>query len=182
LSVVYHFGASAERRWGTITGVDVRTLLPAAPPTLCPGGGQDALELSDDLVARHDSDASDAAVASFPGERIAVEPVTAAAARREPERSSLGPVYRRTGGGLAVPTGRAFVRFAEGEEAAGHRDELAAAGYELEEVPAYAPHAAWVRPAGGGVVEGLRNLDRLEGLGGVEAVEPELLSEVARKG
>lgn len=165
---------------GRITGVDARTLLPAAPSTLHLAGEQGALELSNDLVAKHDSDPTGAAVASFADERIAVEPVTGMTGR-EPERRSLGPVYRRTGGGLAVPTGRAFVRFAEGEDAAGHAGDLAAAGYEIEEVPSYARHAAWVRPAGGGVVEGLRNLDRLQRVPGVEAAEPQLLSEASRR-
>jgi hypothetical protein len=160
--------------------MDARTLLPAAPPTLPLGEGEAALELSDDLVAWHGSDPTDAAVVSFAGERIAVEPV-ATAARREPERGSLGPVYRWTGGGLAVPTGRAFVRFSEGEEAASRGHELAAAGYEIESVPAYAAYAAWVRPATGSVVDALRNLDRLQQIPGVEGVEPQLLSEAARK-
>jgi hypothetical protein len=158
--------------------VDARTLLPAAPPALRLEGEQDALSLSDDLVARHGAEPSDAAVASFADEQIAVEPV-AGVTEREP--GSLGPVYRRTGGGLAVPTGRAFVRFAEGEEAARRSDDLAAAGYEIAEVPPYARHAAWVRPASGSVVDGLRNLARLQKVPGVEAAEPQLLSEAARK-
>jgi hypothetical protein len=90
----------------------------------------------------------------------------------------LGPVYRRTeGGGLVVPTGAVLVRFAEGDPADGHLDELREVGYELLEVLSYAPHAGRVRALEGGIVEALRGLGRLEALPGIEHVEPQVLSE-----
>jgi hypothetical protein len=167
----------------TIPRVDARTLLSSPPSTLRVGSPEQslALKLSDELVARHDAGPSATSVASFEGERIAVEPASAAA-ERNVDRGSLGPVYRQSpGGGLAVPTGRAFVSFAEGEDAARHGDDLAAVGYEIDAVPGYAPHAAWVRPASGSVVDGLRNLERLERVPGVEAVQPQVLTEAGRR-
>lgn len=96
------------------------------------------------------------------------------------EDALLGPVYRRDpGGGLAVPTGRALVRFSEGVAADDQRDELAKAGYAVEEILRYAPHAAWVRASSGEIADALRDLSRLEELAQVENVEPQLLSEAA---
>lgn len=115
------------------------------------------------------------AVLAFPGQGISVERSSSLAEGHG--EGTIGPVYRREpGGGVAVPTGRALVRFAEGEAAAERGDELAAAGYKLEGVPRYAPHAAWVRASGGGIAETLQNLDRLERLPGVENVEPQMIS------
>ena len=95
---------------------------------------------------------------------------------------TIGPVYRRMpGGGLVVPTGRVLVRFAEGEAAEGHRAELADAGYEIEEVLSYAPHAAWLRACSGDIGDTLAQLDRLAAQPGVENVEPQMLGEVSRR-
>ena len=92
------------------------------------------------------------------------------------------PVYRRgAGGGVVVPTGRVLVRFAEGDSADAHREELAAGGYELEEALSYAPHAGWARASSGSIADTLGHLDRLEALPGVENVEVQMVGEVARR-
>jgi hypothetical protein len=162
----------------------LREVLDASPARLplrsTPQGGV-AYELARDLVAIHGGTPGPEAVAAFEAENIAVEPI-ADAERRGIERGAAGPVYRRIpGGGLAVPTARAFVRFVEGDAPSRHEAELAAAGYELEEVPSYAPQAAWVRAAGGRVTDALQHLERLERLPGVESVEPQLLVESAHR-
>lgn len=144
------------------------------------GRGESIYELAPDLVAIHGVEPGPHAVAAFENEGVTVEKAERLSEPLAGER--LGPVYLQPGGALVVPTGRAFVRFAEGERPDRHTDDLRAAGFELEEVPSYAPHAAWVRPAGGGVVEGLQLLERLERLPGVESVEPQLLTQAARKG
>ena len=72
------------------------------------------------------------------------------------------------------PTGRVLVRFAAGDRVEAHRDELRAAGYELDTPLGFAPQAGYVRPAGGDVAAGL---DRLRAIPGVEHVEPEVLIE-----
>jgi hypothetical protein len=165
-------------------GMDVRTLTGSPPARLRLRGDDRAevsYELADDLVATHSAEPSPEAILTFAGDAINVEPLTAVRARAV-EEGQLGPVYRRVpGGALAVPTGRAFVRLAAGEPAARREEDLAAAGYRLEQVPSYAPHAAWVRPASGRVVDALRHLDRLERLSGVEHVEPQLLTAAARR-
>jgi hypothetical protein len=163
--------------------MDVSRLVASAPARLrLPDDrAEGSYELADDLLATH-SAAGPESVLTFEGDDISVEPLAAVRARDLEERQ-LGPVYRRVpGGAVAVPTGRAFLRLAAGESAARREEDLIAAGYRLEQVPSYAPHAAWVRPASGRVVDALRHLDRLERLPGVEHVEPQLLSAAARRG
>ena len=93
-----------------------------------------------------------------------------------------GPLYRRAPGGEVVePTGRVLVRFGADERAAEHEADLAAAGFEVDEVLSYAPQAAWVRPGSGRVVDALRGLDRLQELPGVVAVEPQMIGQRAQR-
>jgi hypothetical protein len=73
-----------------------------------------------------------------------------------------------------TPTGRVFVRFAEGTDAAAQAKTLARAGFELESVPSYAPHAAWVRPTTG-------TFEDLLLLPGVEHAERQVIAEAARR-
>ena len=117
------------------------------------GGRETAYELVDDLVATH------------------------------ADRTQAPPAVYRTvpGGSLAVPTGRVFVQFGAATDAAAQRDLLADAGFVLESVPVYAPHAAWVTPANGQVEDALRGLERLRDLPRVESVEPELVAKSARR-
>jgi hypothetical protein len=91
-------------------------------------------------------------------------------------------VYRRGGtGAAAVPTGRVFVRFAEGTDARAQADALARAGFTLESVPGYAPHAAWVRPASGRLADALTGFERLRELPGVQNAEPQFETEAVRR-
>ena len=100
----------------------------------------------------------------------------------ELDETAERPVYRLGGTGApATPTGRVFVRFADGTDARAKADALAAAGFTLESVPAYAPHAAWVRPASGELADALTGFERLRELPGVENVEPQFESEAARR-
>ena len=92
------------------------------------------------------------------------------------------PVYRRGGtGAAATPTGRVFVRFVAGTDARAKADALAAAGFTLESVPAYATHAAWVRPASGQLADALTGFERLRAVPGVENAEPQFETEAARR-
>lgn len=91
-------------------------------------------------------------------------------------------VYRHGGDGPdAVPTGRVFVQFTEGSSAASRGDDLRAAGFAIDEVPAYAPHAAWVRPIQGDVATALQDVEHLFELEGVEAYEVQLLKQAQRR-
>jgi len=92
------------------------------------------------------------------------------------------PVYALgVRGRIAVPTGRAFVRFRDDVRAEDRHAELRQAGYVLASVPPYAPHAAWVEAAEGGPAAGLRGLARLAAVRDVVEVEPEMLGARARR-
>lgn len=102
--------------------------------------------------------------------------------RGEPGAATHTPVYRlQPDGPLAVPTGKIFLRFKEGLEAASRRKEIERAGYEIIETPPYAPSGAWVRAPGGDVARSLSNIKALEKLADVENVEPQMLVERAQR-
>ena len=61
------------------------------------------------------------------------------------------------------------------------RSALATAGFTLESVPAYAAHAAWVRPASGQLADALTGFERLRAVPGVENAEPQFETEAARR-
>jgi hypothetical protein len=92
------------------------------------------------------------------------------------------PVYRaEPSGAFAIPTGRVWVRFKEGIDAAAKHAAIAKAGFDLEESPAWAKHAAWLRARSGNIADALSAARRLVSLGDVEHVEPQMLTAVARK-
>jgi hypothetical protein len=97
-------------------------------------------------------------------------------------RARLGPVYRSASGRLSVPTGRVLLRFRDGVSAESRRQEIEAAGYQIEEVLPYAAHAAWVRRASGGISESVAGAETLRKLADVEQVEPQLLSQSVPRG
>lgn len=99
-----------------------------------------------------------------------------------PEGADVGPVYATsTGGQLAVPTGRVFVRLRPPLHPAEVASEFARAGFEIHQTLAYAPHAVWLRPSTGRIASALTGLPALEQLDAVEHVEPQLLLERAWK-
>jgi hypothetical protein len=99
-----------------------------------------------------------------------------------PAIAAVTPVYAlRPNGPPAVPTGLVFVRFAERVAIDERRDQLAQAGYNVAEVPAYAPHAAWVRASHGGIATSLAGIAALAGIADVVSVEPQMLSASARR-
>jgi hypothetical protein len=138
-------------------------------------------ELDDHLIAMHGAahtDSADAPVASLEGGTIRV----LRAGAESHASDQVGPVYRAgPHGPIAAPTGRVFLRFREGTDVERKRDEIEAAGFTLESVPGYAPHAAWLRPTSGRVADALVDLDRLRRLPDVEHVEPQLVTEAARR-
>jgi hypothetical protein len=149
--------------------VDVRELLGSVPEVVRHSSQRSDLryELAEDLVA------------TFEAGGVAVRPLDAGDID---DASAVVPVYRRgDGGGVVVPTGRVLVRFPDGDAADAHRDELAAAGYYLEEVLGYAPQAGWVRATSGRIADTLGHLDRLEGVPGIENVEVQMVGEVGRR-
>ncbi len=112
----------------------------------------------------------DGAIAVFQG---APNAATASAAT-----GRLGPVYAlQPGDLLAVPTGLIFVRFPTGTAAASREKQITQAGYELVEIPSYAPQAAWVRARTREIADSLANIPALEQLPDVENIEPQMLME-----
>ena len=161
--------------------MDLTTLRMDWPATLpdATATGQVVLDLADDLVALHGEPDPATALISFEDGRVAVHRIDDVEVA-EPLAHVVGPVYRqRPAGTPAVPTGRVLVRYPTGDRIERHRDELAAAGYQLEDVLGYAPQAGWVR--GSSIGSSLAGLDRLAALEGVEHAEPQLLRERAQR-
>jgi hypothetical protein len=93
--------------------------------------------------------------------------------------SPFGPVYRAEGvgnaGPIAVPTGRLFVRFAEGVDAENRAPALSGVGLRVEQLVEWAPHTAWCVAADGNVEHALARLSDARKLPDVVNAEPELL-------
>jgi hypothetical protein len=155
--------------------------MPNPPSELVIGETRYALDSA--LVAIRASSAPDTtptrAAWILEGADIAVIRANDLTSRYEP----LGPVYRGVpGGGLAVPTGRVFVRFDEKAPAAQHQPELRRAGYVLEASPDWSRDAAWVTAIGGGVEAALCGLPALHGIPDLQHAEPELLRRREQRG
>jgi hypothetical protein len=91
------------------------------------------------------------------------------------QASTVGPVYElHPGGSVGVPTGLVFIRFADSERVESRRGDLTLAGYDVERLLSYAPNAAWLRHRSGRIEDGLRGMDALRRIDGVENVEAEL--------
>jgi hypothetical protein len=93
---------------------------------------------------------------------------------------NMTAVYRNDAA-LAVPTGRVFVRFAEGVEAGDRLKTIEQAGYCIEQQLSYAPNAAWLSNPDGDIACALSHIEQLEQLPDVENVEPQLLTPRALK-
>jgi hypothetical protein len=96
--------------------------------------------------------------------------------------TTVTPVYALTGrAGPAVPTGLVLVRFREGVVATQRGDALAHEGFAIQDLLPYAPSAAWVRAASGGIPAALRRFPALASLADVVHVEPQMLRRAARR-
>lgn len=84
------------------------------------------------------------------------------------------PKYRAESGQVAVPTGRLFVRFAEGVDAAAQEHALEKLGMRVDNAVEWAPHTLWCAASDGTVASALEALTDVQGLPRVERVEPEL--------
>ena len=97
-------------------------------------------------------------------------------------RDTERPVYRREPGGEpAVVTGRVHLRAASSEIIARLRDDLDRLGFDVDDVPAHAPHTCWLRPRPGRTAECLAGWTRLLALPGVEHAEPQMLRAAERR-
>jgi hypothetical protein len=159
--------------------------MPKYPNHLRAGAGQDpAFERRPELysVRRPGQTDTTGAVAVFHDDAKTAFAVFAGKPRKTDEANEVGPVYSAgPGGPLAVPTGRVFVRLTEGVRPEERLEQLEAAGFEIERTVSYAPHAAWLRPARGGVAHALSGLVALAQVPDVVHVEPQMLLERALK-
>jgi hypothetical protein len=136
-------------------------------------GRRGTYSLRTDLYAVHDWDGSSAEspVLALPETRVAV--FSGSPAGRM-------PVYAmEPGGGLFVPTGTVWVRFAEGVDAASRAPDLEKIGFRIERSPKYAPNAAFVAAAEPAAA--LSGLSALRALEGVEHVELQMLSAASSR-
>jgi hypothetical protein len=118
----------------------------------------------------------------FEGDDIVIARGEPPAPGTSDDRLTIGPVYALDPAGApAVPTGRVLVRFADGVMAQDRKLMLRAAGYTLDRVLPYAPQAAFVTAADADICSALLGITRLESLADMVHVEPEMLSEVARR-
>ena len=86
------------------------------------------------------------------------------------------PVYG-TGDVAVVPTGEIFIRFQEGVDARDRSADIESAGYTITKVLDFAPQGAWIHARSGEIADSLKRLAQLEGLVGIENIEPQLLME-----
>lgn len=140
-----------------------------------PGGGLAPLQRAADLHAR--------AGACAPADRalLVVEIEGDSGRRWSVMRGAPGPgdvaIYREpASGALGVPTGRVFLRLADGIAARQREAAIARAGYRIAALLDYAPNAAWLEAEDGDVATALGRLDRLAAIDGVVGVEPQLLA------
>ncbi len=86
------------------------------------------------------------------------------------------PVYG-DGSIAVVPTGEVFIRFQDGVDARDRAADIEAAGYAITKVLDFAPQGAWIHAISGEIADSLQRLAQLEGLVGLENIEPQLLME-----
>ena len=93
-----------------------------------------------------------------------------------PPDLELLPVYAAAKDSTpAVVTERIFLRLEEDTPIDTVRGDIEALDFRIDEVPAHAPHCAWLEPKSGRVDDALAKLDRLRALPRAAHVEPQLL-------
>lgn len=85
------------------------------------------------------------------------------------------------GGSVAIPTGRIFIRFADGVNVADRTSDIENAGYKIAEKIDYAKNAAWLSEESGSIAKALAGIENLESIKGVENVEPQMLMKRVAK-
>ncbi len=93
-----------------------------------------------------------------------------------PPEFELLPVYAAAQGSTpAVATKWIFLRLQDDTSIDAVRDAVEALDFDIGEVPAHAPHCAWLEPKSGHVDDALCKLERLRALPHAARVEPQLL-------
>ena len=92
-----------------------------------------------------------------------------------------GVYATQPGGSHATPSGRIFIRFADGIDVADRVTEIEKAGYKIVETLAYATNAAWLTERSGSIGKALAGIKKLESIRDVENVEPQMLTKRVAK-
>jgi len=93
-----------------------------------------------------------------------------------PADGALLPVYSGIPDSTpAVVTGRIFFRLRDDLAVESMREAIETLGFVIADIPAYAPHSAWLSPRSGGVADALSQLASLRALPGAAHAEPQLL-------
>jgi hypothetical protein len=93
-----------------------------------------------------------------------------------PAEFELLPVYAVAKGATpAVATKRIFLRLQEQTTIDTVRADIEALDFDIDDIPAHAPHCAWLEPKSGHVDDALCKLERLRALPRAAHVEPQLL-------
>jgi hypothetical protein len=88
----------------------------------------------------------------------------------------LLPVYAAAKNSTpAVVTKRIFLRLEEHTPVDEVRDSIEALDFRIDDIPAYAPHCAWLEPKSGRVDDALSKLEMLRALPRVVNAEPQVL-------
>lgn len=115
-------------------------------------------------------------VARIDADRVIVES-TATAVGDLIAAGKAMPAYNYEGGPVSfVPTGRIFVRVGSAADIRDFKNEIAGAGFAIEEPHPKFDFAAWVTASSGQKSEALRQCEALGNIDGVENAEPEMLS------
>lgn len=117
-----------------------------------------------------------------PGDRITVFEGDPRLFRPASAAQRLRAVYQfPPSGPPLVPTGLVFARFEEGSSAEDKRQQIVAAGYDIDSIPSYATHCAWLKAIDGRVSSALGQIREIEALPGIVNVEPQLVGPHAQR-
>jgi hypothetical protein len=98
------------------------------------------------------------------------------------DRNTLTPVYALGANGpLAVPTGLILIRYTDNTVAVSRKQEIKSIGYIIDQQPAYAPQALWLKAANSDIAWALNNASQLEAHTDVVNVEPQMLMQPVRR-
>jgi hypothetical protein len=139
--------------------------------------GSVRLTKRDDLYAMRDEpgqNRGDAVEMQLPGDDISI--LRGAPPADSNADRALLPVYAGARNSTpAVVTGRIFFRLRDDLALESVREAIEALGFVIAEIPAFAPHSAWLSPRSGSVADALSKLASLRTLPGAAHAEPQLL-------
>lgn len=96
---------------------------------------------------------------------------------------TISPVYALEPHGVpAVPTGKLFIRLEEHIRAEEKRDILETMGYQIIDIPPYAPYTCWVSAHPDSLTTSLSHLSKLQTIADIRNIEPQMLTALRYRG